>query len=339
MPEPSETAEAETVGAGLRAALGGVLMGLANLVPGVSGGTMLLAAGVYEAFVSAVAELSTLRIRLRSVLLLATIAGSAALAIVFLAGPTKELVVHQRWIMYSLFIGLTLGGVPIVWRMAQPADASVAGGAAVGLAVMIAMALGDTASGGAGEGSGTLRLVLAGIAGASAMVLPGISGGYLLLLLGQYVPILSAIDELRQALTAAGGPDVELLRAALTVVVPVGIGVALGIVGVSNLIRWLLMHLRQATLGLLLGLLLGAVAGLWPFQEGVRPEPGAVVKGRTLTSAEADALEPEDWPVVRFRPSAPQAGGALALVGFGLLATLAIDRLGGAGSPSRRPRA
>jgi len=326
-------APVETAASTPRAALGGLLMGLANLVPGVSGGTMLLAVGVYEAFVSAVAELSTLRFRLRSLVLLATIAGSAALAILLLAGPTKELVVSQRWVMYSLFIGLTLGGVPIVWRMAQPLSRAVAGGATLGLAVMVATFLVE-AGGGSGE-SDPLTLVVAGLAGASAMVLPGISGGYLLLLMGQYVPILSGIDDLKRALTADGGVDPALLRQALAVVVPVGIGVGLGIVAVSNLVRWLLVSARQATLGVLLGLLLGAVLGLWPFQHGARPEPGQVHDGRVLDATEIAALDPEDWPLARFDPSPVQVAGAVAFVGLGLLATRLIDRLGARGGGAR----
>jgi putative membrane protein len=319
------THEPTTAAFGVRPVIGGVLMGLANLVPGVSGGTMLLAAGVYEAFVSSIAELSTLRIRLRPIVTLGTIALSAALAIVLLAGPTKELVVHQRWIMYSLFIGLTLGGVPLVWRMARPGSPALGVGAALGLVVMIAMALGEgRASGGEAD---TGLLVVAGVAGASAMVLPGISGGYLLLLLGQYVPILSAIDRLKVGLTER---DLAILLEAAQVVVPVGIGIVVGVVGVSNLIRWLLDHARQATLGLLLGLLLGAVVGLWPFQEGVAPVVGDVVKGQALDAAALAELDPEDWPVRRFPPSASQVAGSLALVGLGLLATLGIDRMGGA---------
>jgi len=317
--------EPATAAFGIRPVLGGVLMGLANLVPGVSGGTMLLAAGVYEAFVSSVAELSTLRLRLRPVVTLGTIAGSAVLAIVLLAGPTKDLVVHHRWIMYSLFIGLTLGGVPLVWRMARPGSPALVAGAALGLAVMIAMALGEGRQGGSDGGPGLL--FVAGVAGACAMVLPGISGGYLLLLLGQYVPILSAIDRLKVGI---GERDLAHLIEAGHVVVPVGIGIVVGVVGVSNLIRWLLDHARQATLGLLLGLLLGAVAGLWPFQEGVAPVVGDVVRGRTLDAATLAELEPDDWPVRRFPPSATQVGGSLLLVGLGLMGTLAIDRVGGA---------
>ena len=114
---------------GVRSALGGVLMGLANLVPGISGGTMLLAAGVYPAFIGAIADLSTLRIRMRPIFVVGVIAGSAALAILLLAGWMKDLVIHQRWIMYSLFFGLTLGGVPLVWRLARPASSGVVAGA------------------------------------------------------------------------------------------------------------------------------------------------------------------------------------------------------------------
>ncbi|MEM6757659.1 MAG: DUF368 domain-containing protein, partial [Planctomycetota bacterium] len=92
-------------------------MGLANLVPGISGGTMLLAAGVYPRFISAIGEVTTLKFRRASLVVLAAVVGAALLAIVLLTGPVKTLVVEQRWAAYSLFIGLTLGGVPVVWRL------------------------------------------------------------------------------------------------------------------------------------------------------------------------------------------------------------------------------
>ena len=78
-------------------------MGLANLVPGISGGTMLLITGVYPGFIGAIAEITTLRWRWSSVVLLGTIGGAAVLAILLLAGPTKTLVITHRWVMYSLF--------------------------------------------------------------------------------------------------------------------------------------------------------------------------------------------------------------------------------------------
>ncbi len=246
-----------------RGVLGGILMGLANLVPGISGGTMLLAAGVYPDFVDSIARLSRLDLKLRPIVVLGTIAGSAALAILLLAGLMKSLVVEERWIMYSLFIGLTLGGVPLVWRIAKPATTATWVGAGVAFAVMVAMAFGGE---GSGRDANPFLLVLSGLAGASAMILPGVSGGYLLLLLGQYEPILGAIDDLKEGLVGNGGPDLELIVAAAWIVVPVGIGVVVGVVGVSNLLRWLMDRYEAATLGALLGLLLGAVVGLYPFQ-------------------------------------------------------------------------
>lgn len=343
---PSDPVPAPSARTVLRSALGGMLMGLANLVPGISGGTMLLATGVYTGFINAIAELTTLRIRLRSLILLGVVGGSAALAIASLAGPTKELVVHQRWIMYSLFIGLTLGGVPIVWRLARPATTPLWIAAALAFVVMALMAFAEP--GGGGERSYPL-LLLAGVAGASAMILPGISGGYLLLLLGQYVVILGAIDDLKTGLIDSLGAlregslaaaqllgSAELAPAldALHVVIPVGIGVVVGVVGVSNAVRWLLQHYSKVTLGALLGLLLGAVVGLWPFQQGVAPQAGDRIKGQMLSVENAAQVEAEDWPVSFFRPTPGQAAGCLALILAGLAATSLVARVGnGAETP------
>lgn len=301
-------------------------MGLANLVPGISGGTMLLSTGVYPEFIGAIAELTTLRFRTRSLVLLGSVVGAAAVAILLFAGPTKDLVVDHRWVMYSLFIGLTLGGVPIVWRLAAPLSGSVVLGAGVGLAIMALMAMGQPASAGTGGPSYGL-LFLAGVAGASAMILPGVSGGYLLLLLGQYVPILSAVEDFKDGLL--GSPrDWDLVANAVGVGLPVGIGVVLGVVAVSNLLRFLLERYRKATLGALLGLLLGAVIGLWPFQQALEPEPGQVIKGLAVTSANAANIEREDWPTEWFRPSPTQIAASLGLIAAGFATTHLIGRLG-----------
>jgi putative membrane protein len=301
-------------------------MGLANLVPGISGGTMLLATGVYPEFIGAIAELTTLRFRLRSILLLGSVVAMAALAILLFAGTTKNLVVEHRWIMYSIFIGLTLGGVPIVWKLARPMSRGLAGGAAFGLLVMVAMALGEPGSGSSETAYATL--FFAGVAGASAMILPGVSGGYLLLLLGQYVPILSAVDDFKRGLL--GGPSIEwpLVFSSLKVGIPVGLGVGLGVVGVSNLLKWLLERHRKPTLGVLLGLLFGAVIGLWPFQRPVPPTVGSAVKGVVVTEENATEFDDDDWPTERFSPAPAQVGTAVVLVLAGFLTTQLVGRLG-----------
>ncbi|MEQ9616584.1 MAG: DUF368 domain-containing protein [Phycisphaerales bacterium] len=309
----------------VRSVIAGILMGLANLVPGVSGGTMLLAAGVYQRFITAIAEVTTLTFRFRSLVALGAVVLSAGLGIVLLAGPVKDLVVNERWIMYSIFIGLTLGGVPLVWRLVRPATTGTIVAGLVAFALMAVMAFAGTGEP-SGEESGAVMLALAGVAGASAMILPGVSGGYLLLLLGQYVPILASISRLKDALSAR---DFDAALAEMGVVVPVGIGVVVGVVVVANALRWLLNRYEKATLGALLGLLFGAVVGLWPFQEGVPPSVGDIIKGQAVTEATLAEIEADDWPVEFFAPTPMQGLGAVALVLGGFAATVGLSMIGG----------
>jgi putative membrane protein len=336
------TASAESVSVGelaLRGGFGGVLMGLANLVPGISGGTMLLATGIYPRFIDALGEISRLRFRLPGLVTIGSVVVAALVAIIALAGPVKELVVTYRWIMYSLFIGLTLGGVPVLWRLIGERAWSMWLGAAAGFAGMTVLAVAQTTGGGAAASqSGFLWMLLAGIAAASAMILPGVSGGYLLLVLGVYVPLLGAIDQFK---TAASGADLATLwSVGWQVVLPVGLGVIIGVGGVSNGLRWLLQRWEKPTLGVLLGLLLGAVVGLYPFQQTVAPEPGDTIKGQTVVQTESGglalagdstgrrALKPEAYPTTFFTPSVSQVAGALGLVVVGFAVTWGIDALG-----------
>ena len=302
-------------------------MGLANLVPGISGGTMLLAAGVYPQFIEGIAEVTTLRFRARNLALLGAIGGAAAIGIVSLAGLIKGLVIDHRWAMFSLFIGLTLGGVPVVWRLLRPATISAVAGCLGGIVLMAVMAVVQPGAQGAASGGPAYGMLFgAGLAGASAMILPGISGGYLLLIMGQYLTILGAIDQAKVAVGA--GPDWPKLTEAMHVFVPVGIGVVLGIVLISNLVKILLAKYEKATLGTLLGLLLGAVFGLWPFQQGVAPGLGTVIKGREMTAALIAQLDPRDYPLEFFSPSGGQIAGAISLLAFGFAITQAVAWVG-----------
>lgn len=329
----TESMSRPSAGVLVRCVLGGTLMGLANLVPGISGGTMLLAAGIYPRFIGAISAVTRLRLGAGPILVLGSVVGAALVAIALGAGLLKDFVVEQRWAAYALFIGLTLGGVPALWALVRASRdprpmATVWVGAAVGFVAMAALALAQQSGAGAGgAGGGSFgMLLLAGTAGAAAMILPGVSGGYLLLVLGQYVPILSAIDGAKDA--AAARDLAGVLDPALSVFVPVGIGVIVGVVGVSNLLRVLLARFEKPTLGVLLGLLLGAVIGLWPFQRGVEPQVGDIIKGEAVTAETRGAIEPEDWALEFFRPSAAQAGGAAALLALGFGVTVAVSWLG-----------
>ena len=170
------------------------------------------------------------------------------------------------------------------------------------------------------------------------MILPGVSGGYLLLVLGVYVPILAGISAFKDALKAQNF-DV-LMSVGGGVILPVGIGVLVGVVGVSNLLRWLLDRYERPTLGALLGLLVGAIVGLYPFVEGVAPQAGDELKGQTLVMDEVEGkevlvyestskvVEADDYPIHTFKPSAIQIGGAIGLILAGFAVTMLVDRLG-----------
>ncbi|MDH3729474.1 MAG: DUF368 domain-containing protein, partial [Myxococcales bacterium] len=302
--------------------------------PGISGGTMLLAAGVYPRFIEALADLSSLRFRRSALAVLGLVGAAAVVAILLGAGTVKDAVVEHRWAMYSLFIGLTLGGVPVLWDMARPPSHGFWVGAAAGLIAMAALAWLQVA--GSGEGAhreGALIMFVAGVAGASAMILPGVSGGYLLLVLGVYVPVLSAIDALKEALQANALESAS--EPILDVLLPVGIGVAVGVLLISNLVKLVLERYEQLTLGVLMGLLVGAVLGLWPFQEGVAPEVGEVFKGEVLTAERLSELAPDKYATAFYTPSFTEVMMALGLIGLGYLITTLVVRVGGA-SPRQR---
>ncbi|MFQ5495209.1 MAG: undecaprenyl phosphate translocase family protein, partial [Phycisphaerae bacterium] len=139
------------------------------------------------------------------------------------------------------------------------------------------------------------RDVAAGALGASAMVLPGISGAYMLLILGRYEAVLMAIDLARDHATSGGtqGDAAEYLR----ILIPVAVGAVLAIVLLSNGLKWLLRRHEQGTCSVLLGILVGSVIGIWPFDRACRPGDYAL-------------------------------GAALAAAGF--TATLLLGRIGGA---------
>ncbi|MEM0984297.1 MAG: DUF368 domain-containing protein [Planctomycetota bacterium] len=310
-----------------RATVGGGLMGLANLVPGISGGTMLVAAGVYQQFIDAVSDVTRLRFSIKAVVLLGSVLVGAAIAIVAFVKLVTLGLVEARWAMYSGFIGLTLGGVPLMVGLVRPfttaAWAGVVGGVVVMAGLVVLQERG--AIGPAGE-PGIVMLVLGGVAGASAMILPGISGAYLLLLLGLYETLVTAIDQTKDAVKAA---DINALMEPLKVVVPVGIGVVVGIAVVGNLLRFLLHRFEKATLGVLLGLLIAAPAGLYPFREGVQPVPGDVIKGETVTEENLAEFEsdPKDWEQRTFTPSPIQIAGSLGLIAVGFGLTFGLARL------------
>ena len=113
---------------------------------------------------------------------------------------------------------------------------------------------------------------------------------------------------------------------------------------VSNVLKFLLQKCEKPTLGVLLGLLLGAVVGLWPFQHGVPPEPGTILKGQRVIQGKGDlyyewskeTIEPDDYPTEVFTPTVVQAGSSVGLIVVGFFVTLLVDKVGGGKSSSKK---
>lgn len=337
--------EVEPLRAG-RTLVGGFLMGLANLVPGISGGTIILAIGLYDRFIRAVADVTSLRWSRSTLLFLTLLMTGAVLAVAAFSGLAVGFVRDQRWVAYSLFVGMTLGGVPLLVRLCRPWRPGVFFGLALGLGVMLAQAL-DLFSIRLPE---TLPfLVLGGALGASSMVLPGISGAYVLLLLGLYELVIGSMSP-----SAIRDDPSGSLRILLPVLVGAGLGVGL----LSNLLRWLLARYSAPVHGALLGLLLGSVLGLYPFRNPTNPEladratrksvallvagtPLETVRerhGLELPPAEAQRLmttyagkSPAELKRMgdatrSYRPALGRAAAALGLLALGLVFTRLIAR-------------
>ena len=291
-----------------RAVLGGVLAGLANLVPGLSGGTMLLAAGIYPEAIAAIARVSTLRPDRASVSLLVTLALSAGAVILMAAGWVRDQVATHRWVAYSIFLGATLGGAPLLWRMIGARSRRTWTGATAGILLMLLVALAP-AERGAGGGDSAPALFVVGLAAFAATLLPGLSGGYVLVVSGQYLKVLGAVDNVKDAFLSSGGIAWAELIDAAVVLVPFAAGMLAALIGMSSLIRYLLKSQESFMLGFLLGLLLGAVPGLWPF------------------AGQAAGFGVPDWS---------KGAGSVALVTAGFLATFAISRFESRRAPESR---
>jgi putative membrane protein len=328
-----------------RVLFGGFLMGLANLVPGVSGGTMILALGLYDRFIGAIADITRLRREPRSIWFLALIGIGAVASVALLAGVAVDLVVNHRWVMYSLFVGMTLGGVPELWKQCRPLGASTVIGTLVGIGIMAGLAWGLSSTQ-LPRNTGVFLIV--GAIAASSMILPGVSGSYLLLILGMYEVVVGSISETLRGDRLEG----------LAVMVPVGIGAVLGMALLSNVLKLALARAPKSSHAVLLGLLCGSVLGLWPFQEAQHPELTdrstrkaviMLVEGQDLATVNeavsmhldeeraaelrerygalsADELKAQSVALVRFDPSGRQWGFALLLLLAGGITTRFLGR-------------
>lgn len=269
-------------------------MGTADLVPGVSGGTIALVLGIYERLIGSIREGSSalgalirgdlrgLREHLRRVewsFLVPLLAG-IFLAVVTLARFLDHQLEERPTLLAGLFFGLVLGSVVVAWRLIRkPSMASGVLGAAVAVSLFVVLGLGEEA---VVSDPSLLVFFGAGALAICAMILPGISGSLILLLVGMYAAVLGAVNE-REFLVVG----VFLL------------GALVGLAFFSQILYWALRRHHDLILGGLIGLMAGSLRVLWPW-------PGGVESSQLSRPG-------DDWPLVLMA----------AAVGFGLVFLIA----------------
>ncbi len=262
--------------------LRGCMMGCADVVPGVSGGTLALILGIYERLVTAISRFDlTLLGHLRARRLkeaathidlrfLVGLGCGIGMGIIVMAMLMSTLIENDdsRPFTLAAFFGLILASGILVARMIVPKSAPDITKAAllwvVGYALALAIYWFTTFHAMKGDGAPSLvYLFCCGALAICAMILPGISGAMILLLLGVYVHVTSNLKQLLHF------DDVS--RTSVVVVVFCA-GCATGLLSFSKLLRHLLTTYRMPTMALLCGFIFGALPKLWPFQVNATPE-------------------------------------------------------------------
>lgn len=283
-------------------------MGAADVVPGVSGGTMAFILGIYEDLIRAIKsfDLQALnllrRFRVRPLLdhvawrfMLALGAGILT-AIFSLAHGLSWLLENQPVLIWSFFFGLVLASAVTVsrrietWRLWTWIWVPVGTLVAYLLVGLVPFETPNT----------VWSLFISGALAICAMILPGISGAFVLVLLGKYHQVLQAVNQRDLATLAT-----------------VAAGAAVGIIAFSRFLEWLLRNWRDATVAFLTGLMLGSLRKVWPWKEGaVNPiQNHAAEKQTTLVNFFPDQMS---WEVL----------AAFSLMALGIGVVFLMDRMG-----------
>jgi putative membrane protein len=235
----------------------GMVMGAAEVVPGVSGGSIAFITGIYERLLNAIKQFTPmLLLRLKNDGISATwkavdanflliLFGGMAVSVVLLASGLKYMLEHEAVFIWSFFFGLVLLSVYLVLRQISRFGLGI--GAAIGVGIALGYIV--TSAVPLNLAPTPLNLFCGGIVAISAWVLPGISGSFILLILGLYRFVIDAIADF----------NILLLTSFAA-------GCGIGIVVFSQLLSRLLSHYRNETLAVLTGIMLGSLGKIWPWR-------------------------------------------------------------------------
>ena len=238
----------------------GMGMGAADVVPGVSGGTIAFITGIYEELINSIKSINGNAVKLlfqfKFKEFWQAVNGNFLLALIFgiflsflsLAKLIKYFLSEQPILIWSFFFGLIVASAIVIarkiteWKL-RTIIAMLIG---IGIAYMVTVVTP------AETPTSYWFLFLSGALAICAMILPGISGAFILLLLGKYEYILNAISSFK-----------------LDVVAVVGAGAVIGLLSFSNLLSWLLKKYHNMTIGLLSGFMIGSLNKVWPWKNTI----------------------------------------------------------------------
>lgn len=240
--------------------LRGLVIGVANIIPGVSGGTMMVSMGIYDQLIHAVTHLfSDFK---KSFQFLLPIGIGIVLALAILAKLFDYLLLNWPIPTNMAFCGLIAGSLPPIFKQVQGKRLTIS----MALAAIIFFGI---VVGGAllGESHGTQNVVLStsffgllmlfivGVISAATMVIPGVSGSMILMLLGYYEPVINLVSETIDALLHF---DFGSLWHCILLALPFGLGVIIGVFAIAKLIEWVLEHYEAQTYWAIIGLIVAS---------------------------------------------------------------------------------
>jgi len=245
-------------------------MGIANVIPGVSGGTIALITGIFERLINAIKSFNTEAARLffkgkfkefarhTDLGFLVSLFLGVGIAIIAVARIFDYLFHHYPVYIWGFFFGLILASVYYVGKTVEKRDFSVILTFVIGTAVAALFTFLSPAS----QNDNMWYLFLCGVVAVCSMILPGLSGSFVLILMGNYQLI---------AINAINTFDLKIL-------IPVGLGAVAGLIAFSHFLSWLFKKFKNQTISALTGFIFGSLGIIWPWKHPIETHFGDKVK-------------------------------------------------------------
>lgn len=246
--------------------LKGMIIGIANIIPGVSGGTLMITLGLYEEIINTISHF--FKNFKKNLKLIIPLGMGMVLSILLLSKLISVCLENYPFPTTMLFIGLILGGIPLIWKKTSSAKKNVGNWLVFLITFAIVVIFAFLKSGDYVIDLNSLTIVgyitlfIIGMVSAATMVIPGISGSFVLMLLGYYEPIVNTIKNLT---------NFSLFTHNFLILAPFGIGIIVGIVLVAKLIEYLLNKYPVKTYYGVLGFVLASLVAIIKPILGINP--------------------------------------------------------------------